>query len=352
MSESVTAEQVNTTAAHGMVQDSPIPDSPRDDVRADVMAAYEKLSKSNPADGQVAAADTDGGAPSPDRLRNERGQFIKADEASVEAAPAEPVTDAGTPQDTPQEPSQVLAAPKGWSADAKAKWSTLDPSIQAEVLKRETDIDNGGRQWSEEKRAYEQVLTPLRDFSSKYGIDDRAALTRLLDWQRALEESPAQAIMQLAQLSGVDLNNPIQQQQSQPVLDPRLDSLLPTISELQANHVNSIIDSFKAAPGHEHFDKVRVAMGQLMERTPGLSMDQAYEQAIWLDPEVRSALIQQQVQPTQQRAKEQQQVAKAKAAAASPKGSGPNGDAPRQKQEHGSLRDTVLAAARDAGWAV
>jgi hypothetical protein len=349
LNEGVTAEQVNGISPAPQLQNSTIPDevSQREDVRSDVLAAIEKLKSSDPAEKPVAAADDTDQSASSDRVRNERGQFTKADESQ----PA-PVTDADPPQDTQQAASQPIAAPKGWSADARAKWSTLDPSIQAEVMKRETDIDNGGRQWSEEKRTYEEALAPLKGFSSKYGIDDRTALTRLLDWQVALERNPREAIMQLAQLSGIDLSNP-DQKQTQPQAvsyDPRVDGIAQIVSQFQDERINSQIDQFRNAPGHEHFDAVKVRMGQLIERDNALTLQQAYEQAIWLDEGIRSQLIAAQVQPTQQKAKDQQQVQKAKQAAASPRGSGPNGDAPRAKPEYATVREALVASARDAGW--
>lgn len=346
MTDGVTAEQIGTTAPQQVVtQDI----EPRDDIRADVLAAYEKHSK--PAPEPVAAAGEEETA-SPDRPRNERGQFIKADDAPVEAAPAEPVTDAVEPQDTPPEPSPANEAPKGLSADIRAKWQTLDPSIQAEFRRRDEAAENGARQWIEKERTYEQAFAPLDGFAERYNLDRSGALTRLLDWQAALERDPHGAILQLAQISGVDLNQPYQQPQSQPVThDPRLDGIVATVSELQQTHIAAEIDRFKASPGHEHFDQVRVQMGKLMEHDPKLTMDQAYEQAIWLDPTVRAQLIQAQAQPAQQRAKDQQQVQKSRAAA-SPKGSGPTGDAPRPKPEYDTVREAVVAAARGAGWNV
>ncbi len=353
MNDGVTAEQVTGISPAPQLQNSTIPDEPRDSVRDDVLAAIEKLNNSNPAEKPVAAADADDQASSPDRSRNERGQFSKPEDTQ-----AAPVTDAGEPQDKPLEPSQANEAPKGLSADIRAKWATLDPSIQAEFRRRDEAADNGARQWSEEKRSYEQTLVPLKDFSTKYGIDDRTALTRLLDWQRALEANPREALMQLAKVSGIDLSNPNQpQSQPQPVsYDPRVDGIAPVVSQLQDYITNTQIDQFRNAPGHEHFDAVRVRMGELIERADKvgqqLNMQQAYDQAIWLDEGVRSSLIAAQVQPTQQKAKDQQQVQKAKNAAASPRGSGPNGDAPRAKPEYATLRETIIGAAKEHGWNV
>ena len=337
------------------LQNSSIPDPERDDVRADVVAAIEKLTKEQNTGGSPEAAAEGEVQSSPERPRNERGQFIKAD-GSVDPDQSTPVTDAGETQGKPEVQSSAPEAPKGLSADMRAKWQSLDPSVQAEFVRREQAIDNGGRQWSEEKRTYEQQLQPLNEFAQRYQIDNGTALTRLLDWQRALEQDPRTAILQLAQLSGIDLNNPNQQPQPQnTAFDPRLDSLLPTIQQLEARNIQSQIDAFKASPGHDHFDSVSVKMGELMGAFPNkypetqTGMEAAYQDALYLVPDVRESIIQARVTPAQQQASNQAQVAKAKAAA-SPKGSGPTGNAPKPKQEYATVREAVEAAAREHGW--
>jgi hypothetical protein len=342
------------------LHNSTIPEeNERDDVRADVVAAIEKLTKEqNTGESPEAAAEGEVQSTSTERPRNERGQFIKADGSVDPDQSATPVTDAGETQDKQQGQSSALEAPKGLSAEMRAKWTTLDPSVQAEFVRREQAIDNGGRQWSEEKRTYEQQLAPLGEFAQRYQIDNGTALTRLLDWQRALEQDPRSAIIQLAQLSGIDLNNPNQQPQPQnTAYDPRLDSLLPTIQQLEARNIQSQIDAFKASPGHDHFDSVSVKMGELMGAFPNkypetqTGMEAAYQDALYLVPDVRESIIQARVTPAQQQASNQAQVAKAKAAA-SPKGSGPTGNAPKPKQEYNTVREAVEAAAREHGWAV
>lgn len=339
------------------LHNSTIPEeTERDDVRADVIAAIEKLKADTGASPEAAAEGEV--QSSPERPRNERGQFIKADGSVDPDQSATPVTDTGETQDKLQVQSSAPEAPKGLSADMRAKWATLDPSVQAEFVRREQAIDNGGRQWSEEKRTYEQQLQPLNEFAQRYQIDNGTALTRLLDWQRALEQDPRSAIMQLAQLSGIDLNNPNQpQQQSQPIYDPRLDSVLPTVQQLEARYIQSQIDAFKTSPGHEHFDSVSVKMGELMSAFPQkypetpTGMQAAYDDALYLVPEVRETVISARVNPAQQQASNQAQVAKARAAS-SPKGSGPNGIAVKPPQQFDTVREAALAAAREHGWNV
>lgn len=326
----------------------------KDDLRGDILAAIEKLKGDESETVAEVAQDAEGSpSSSPQRARDPAtGQFIKADGTVDPDQSPEPVTDVVQTQGNQPEQSSAQEAPKGLSADIRAKWATLDPSIQAEFVRRDQAADNGAKQWIEKEQVYQQQLAPLNEFAQRYQIDNGTALTRLLDWQRALEQNPREAIMQLAQLSGI-LDNPNQtQQQSQPVpYDPRLDSVLPIVTDLQQNFINTQIEAFKASPGHEHFDTVRVQMGQMMEANPKLSMQDAYDQSIWLNPDVRESLISARVTPLQQQQAQQAQVAKARAAA-TPKGSGPLGNAPKPKQEYDTVREAVLASAREHGWAV
>lgn len=282
--------------------------------------------------------------------RDESGKFAKAEGAEASDTPA-PITDADEPQGKPEEQSRALEAPKGWSADAKAKWATLDPSIQAEVMRREQDMDNGGRQWSDEKRTYEQTLAPLADFGQKYGLDKGTALNRLLEWQRALEENPRDAILQLAQASGVDLANPSNPQQPQGRPDPYVAQLHQTVSQIQQTltareeqEIKSQIDAFKSAPGHDYFDKVRGQMGVLMNANPSLTMEEAYQDAIWANKDVRAELLKQQSATADQKGKEAAQAAKSKAAAGV-RGSGPTGAAPAAKKDYGDDTRALVADA-------
>ncbi len=272
-------------------------------------------------------------------LRNEQGKFTKAEGAEASDTPA-PIPDAGESQGKVEERSTALEPPKGWSADAKAKWAVLDPSIQAEVMKREQDMDNGGRQWSEQRKSYDEMLTPVRSLAERSGVNEREAITRLVEASEWLERDPAGFIEAYAQHYGINLgNNPTQQTQGRP--DPvlsqvtqELSQIKQTLSKREEAEVQSQIQSFASAPGHEHFEKVRLDMGKLITADPSLSMDDAYERAIWANKDIRTELIKQQ-QASAQKQTDAAQVAKAKNAAASPKGSGPSASPPIPKKDYG-----------------
>ena len=320
---------------------------PEDNFRADVEAAYKAVSEKSETTEDGPSRDATGKfAP-----RSEEPE-IKAEGAETSDTP-KPDTDADPAPAMEQQPSKAVEPPKGWSADAKAKWSTLDPSIQAEVAKREADIDNGGRQWSEQRRAYDEVLAPVKGLASRNGVDEREAITRLVQASEWLEKDPRAFLTSYAQHYGINLTLADQQPnrpQSQP--DPYIAQLHETVQRIegtlasqQEKEINSVIQTFASSPGHEHFDTVKVEMGRLMQIDPSLSMDDAYDKAIWSNKDIRANLLAAQAPKPDSRDKERQQTAKAKASAVSPKGSGPNGAAPVPKKEYGDDIRSIVADA-------
>lgn len=320
----------------------PVPEAAteRDDVHADVRAAFEA---------HAPAVDTvEGEKPSP--ARDDGGKFTKAAGQESDAAT---VTDADPAEGKITEPSKAAEPPTSWSADAKAKWSALDPSIQAEIAKRENDMHDGGRKWSEEKRHYEEVLAPVRAVAQRNGVDEREGLTRLLAANDYLERDPAAAIQWLAKAYGVDLSNVEQTLSERPVADPAVTALVQKVSSLETSiaereraEVTATLDTFAKAPGHEHYNEVKKLMGHLMQTGQADSLDDAYEKAAWATPSVREKLIAAQTgsQDATRKAKERETAEKAKRAAISVNGSPAAGSAPAQKKDYDTVEDAVRAA--------
>lgn len=349
--------------------------SVQDDIRADVAAAYATLTQDDGAPDTKPAAEQPA---STGPTRNERGQFTKADGADLSAPlpdNAQPDAKAPAEQQVAAQPDATAApavAPASWTADEKAKWATLDPAVQRAIARRETEMDNGGRQWSDTKRAYEATLAPIAAVARENGLDVRQGVERLVSMERWLARDPQAAVAAIAQAYGVKIGGSAApapappasrqagaQQQPAPVADPRVDSVIKVVQSLANAHtqrergeVVSTLEAFRAAPGHEHFDAVRVRMGQefaLAEQNrQAISLQEAYDRAIWATPDVRAKLIAAQGSNpgAQQR---QQQDERSRRAAVSVKGS-PAGSPASKPQDYATVEDAVRAAyAQHAG---
>lgn len=281
-----------------------------EDVFSDVRAAFEQHGASLEQDmglGEKAAPEpekpTDASAEKneADRKRDEAGRFKKADDAASEAAPAEKpatkISDLDKPAEKPTEASTPSGPPPGWSADAKAKWSTLDPSIQADVIKREREIDEGGRRWSEEKRRYEDVIAPVRETARKYGVDEKTGLERLIAANDYLERDPVNAIRWLAQSYNVDLSQlPNVSQSEAPRPDPavqtlhrELSQIKQTLSQREESEAKAEVERF--AKDRPHFEEVRATMGRFLQSGTASTMEEAYDQAVWAVSTVREKVL-------------------------------------------------------------
>lgn len=337
------------------VQPGPETGAGNDDVRADVLAAIQQLKSGpdiepKPAPETAAAGDAD--AQPSGQNRNERGQFTKTD---GEAESVKTVPDADPAKDKPERPSTAAEPPTSWSADAKAEWSKLSPALQQAVLKRETEINDGGRRWSDEKRAYDETLAPVRGLAQQHGVDERETIKRLLSANEWLERDPKAAITAFAQAYGIDLSKPLTSNALQPQADPVVATLRKEVSELRMSQQQREtaeaardIQAFAAADGHEHFEAVKERMGQLLGSGQVKDLQEAYDTAVWSNPSLRSQLIAAQTAKSgaEQRAAEKAAADKARAGAISLNGSPVGGPAPQAPKEYETVRDAVVAAFR------
>lgn len=291
----------------------------RDDIHNDVRAAYESLKNdTNPtpatdlAQGaeKVAAqsgADKTGTTETVDgRARAPDGKFLPKD---ATAAPEKVAADTKLPTaesiaKPSDQPSQAVAAPVSWSAEAKALWASTPPAIQNAVLKRELEASNGIRQYSEKTARYEQTLAPIAQEAAKRGMSVDDATKRLMDGNTFLETQPAQAILWLAQKNGIDLadlasNPPAIQPQARP--DPAFAQVSQTVQTLeqrlqQIEFGNNLTVAQQFAASKPHYadveDQLPDFIREVQRIDPSLTglplLEKAYERAVWLNPDVRA----------------------------------------------------------------
>ena len=270
-----------------------------------------------------------------ERARDEAGRF-----AAKEKAPE------------PEQPVEVkpIKAPSSWKPAAQEAYlkaergEALTPEevriLTNEANRRESDFHRGVEEFkthAQKARAYEAVIAPYQQTFQQLGVDAPTAISHLLKADHTLRYSDpatkAQYFQQLAQQYGVNLE---QIQNPQPV-DPQTQYLMQQLNELrqtQAQWHNSIqqqeqtranqeLEQFSQA-GNAHFDAVRGDMADLLETGKATSLQDAYEKAVWMNPDIRQSLIEQQRSEAQKKAMSEAQALRAKTAAVSVKGSSPS----------------------------
>lgn len=291
------------------------------------------------------------------RARDEQGKFA-AKEAPIET-PSDP------PADIPVEPE--IKAPSSWKPEAKAAYikaergEALTPQeikiLTAEANRRESDFLKGLEEFkghAQKARTFEQVIAPYQQTLQQLGVDAPTAIAKLLQADHTLRYSDpvqkAQYFQNLAREYGIDLG----QVQNMPAPDPQTQYLMQQLHELRQTQQmwqNSIQQQEQAKANQEltafatadktHFEAVRNDMADLLETGKAQSLEQAYEMAVWMRPDIRQTLIEQQQIEARKKYDEQQRAQKARAASISVRGSSPSSTG--SQPVTGSLRDILEA---------
>lgn len=271
------------------------------------------------------------------RARDEAGRFAAKDAHNV------------SPLEKTEEPKPIKA-PSSWKPAAQEAYlkaergEALTPEevriLTNEANRRESDFHRGVEEFkthAQKARAYEQVIAPYQQTFQQLGVDAPTAIGALLKADHTLRygdpATKAQYFQQLAQQYGVNL----EQIQNPPQYDPQTQYLMQQLNELrqtQAQWHNSIqqqeqtranqeLEQFSQA-GNAHFDAVRGDMADLLETGKATSLQDAYEKAVWMNPDIRQSLIEQQRSEAQKKAMAEAQNLRAKTAAVSVKGSSPS----------------------------
>ena len=196
-----------------------------------------------------------------------------------------------------------LQAPKTWRPEAAAKFATLPPEVQQEVLKREEDIFKGLESYKADAsigKALKGVVQPYMHIFQSQGIDPMQQVSGLMRAHVALStgtpEQKQQFFQHLAKEYGVDLGV------EAPYIDPQVASLQKQLSDLQsrlngreqheANEARSKlqaeIDTFASDPAHQYFDEVANDIAGLLRSGAAKDLKDAYDKAIWANPITRA----------------------------------------------------------------
>ena len=221
-----------------------------------------------------------------------------------------------------EEPEEVtepghINPPSTWRAEAKSKWAGIDPSIKAEIHKREGDAMRGAEMLKEDAQYGKQitsVVAPYMPTIRARGSSPEEAIGTMLNAYHILEtaapQEKARQLLITAQQYGVLneigalLNNqaPVQPQGITPEqMNQRLAEERQSWESQQTTQtIQGEVERFATAVNEDgtlknpYFDNVRGTMGALVQSEPNLSIDEAYERAIWATPEIKNLLLSQQ----------------------------------------------------------
>lgn len=281
-----------------------------DDVREELGAVWDRMQAED--------------EPSDSRPRAEDGKFIKTKSPVADAlAPkaeepaAETTSEGSSPEtETSETAAPSIAPPASLPSEMKAKFATLPPDVQEYWAKRESESHAKITQLGQQAKQYEpiaRVVEQYKDTFDRYGLTYDAGIARLLAAQRSIENDPHTAINNLARQYGVTLSGEPSTQVAPEVsqLQQHIARLEAQIRETQTkvvsreqqeqvaqrNQILATVDQFaKSKPDYDilepYIEKaVRIIKADNPELSPKEALEKAYEEAVWLHPEVREKRI-------------------------------------------------------------
>lgn len=297
-------------------------------------------------------------AEAPTRARDEQGRFAKT--AKEEAAQAEEEQSEVLEQETEEEQEQkpVVNAPGSWPKDLKEKFGSLPPEVQQYINDRESGFSRTLNEYTVKAKNFDSLTQRIQPYEAMLraeGADVGNAVESMLQTAYALRTAPpmqkAQLVAGMIQQFGVDLSLLGMSTEGQepatgysPYIDEiyqrqqRLEEQLQQQAQMklmeEQRQIQSQIEQF--AQSKPHFEAVRAEIGALLSSGRAQSLDQAYEMAIWANPETRATLQAEQEAKRREEARvKAEQAKKANAVNLQRRGIQPPGAAP------GSMDDTM-----------
>lgn len=261
-----------------------------------------------------------------------------------------------------EETEDSLEAPEHWPARDKEIFSEAPKEIQEWALRRDKEREADYTRKTQEiasirKRgeALEEVIAPYRQEFQLSGMDDVSAIRQLFAVHDSLKNDPSGTIQWLAQTYGADLT------QTQEEVDPTVAALQRQIQQLHQEQQRSQsaqqeqqqqalvkqIEAFENEKGedgklkHPHFQDVHDDMTRLFQSGMATTLEDAYEKAVNLRPDLRQVIQKQTQEQTRQKQKAEKakQAKRAKKAASGVKSSGASVKQDKPK----TLRDELSA---------
>jgi hypothetical protein len=218
--------------------------------------------------------------------REESGKFASTNEKSAEEPAEEPVW---------------KRAPASWKKDYHEVWQTADPRMQEYAWQREEQMRKGVEPLISKAQFADQineVVNPYLQTIQGMGLDTPKAVKALLEADHMLRTSNGQDKLQLfsrlAQQYGVNLNEVNFQQGVDPTIYALQNELNNVRGEVngwkqqqeQAQNQQLLGEIEKFSSKAEYFEEARPTMIQLLQSGVAQTLEDAYEKAVRLDPEL------------------------------------------------------------------
>lgn len=254
---------------------------------------------------------------------------------------------------------QTLKPPASWTNKAKEEWSKIPSNLQEEILRREKDVARGFEEKGREAnfaKSIRQIIEPYKGRIQQFGASESDAIDYLFRMEEFSSRDPEGYIIHAAQGLGVNLLALAQKAQQQPqqgynpqvaALERKLATFEQSVKVREQASAQEEVAKFSA--DKPYFEDAKMEMAKLLDMGVVTSLEEAYEKAIWADPNIRERILQDQRKTEEDRRRkeaEQKAVAAKKAASInvkSSKGSSPVKPA-SMEQTMAAVYDRMMAS--------
>jgi hypothetical protein len=345
-----------------------------DNLGADISAAFDKLEsgsdtkqESAPAEGQQEQTPTEkaqpiGEKPLPEGVKQEQKPVIGKD-------------------GKPLPPVKKFKAPGSWKPEHREKFAALDPLIQEEIARRESDMDRGmkvGAEARKFKQDFDAAVAPYMHFIQAENSTPIQAMLNMFktaaDLRTETPQNKANIIAHLITSFGVDIqaldqiltqriqarggqqpaNGQIPSQQINDVIRQQMAPFIQYVEGLRqregqmiqntSQQLDGMIEEFATDANNEFFEDVREDMADILEmaanRGQKISLQDAYNRATLLHPTISQIVAQRKLSGVA--AQHNAAAERAENAAVSVRSDTPSrSEGPKS---NGSLRDDLMLA--------
>lgn len=289
-----------------------------------------------------------------ERPRDEQGRWTKQQQEHYE----EQQRQQQEQQEQRPEGELRMAPPHGWTPAAKAAYAALPPEVQEAVARRELEINNGFRKLQEYKglEDYAEIAresgTTLKEALDRYKAAednlDRDFAGGIAQLCEMYQVHPVQLARTFLQAFGVAPGTPGQPQpQGNPEtqlivrqlagMQEQVRALVSERERAESEAINGSLEAFAAE--NMYFEDVRQDMALLIKNDRASSLEEAYNKACRMHPEIGDLLIKEQAAPQNAR----RRVDQARRASSGLRTGAPAGS-PSGSSQSNSLRDSLLDA--------
>lgn len=225
------------------------------------------------------------------------------DELEKNFASAETQSEVSTAEEentnpTPAEPEEVIDAPLAYKQEFKDSFNTLPINWRKYLSQREKEVELGLSKANSKYNWLDNIYNERKDNLLQQGYKDtKDYIESLVAVGDALSQDPAATISRLQSIFGVgEQNNDVMQRQINQ-LNQALKQQQSIIETRENERIMNEINAFRDAKDsdgntlHPYFEDVKLDMANY-GRAGVQTLEEAYEKAIWGNPEIREKLLQ------------------------------------------------------------